>query len=202
MCLKRQPNQPFSTLEKPTFKLIFSQKFYWKFYYSIFQWKNYSIFNNSCIIILNIANHPSSSLFIKGFPIGTKNAMGCTMVWKISTWQTKQINNFLNILICYDITTWKLKRFGRAFLITFVFTIQKLQRSFAIHINMNTRNNVNCDWSRNFFSFSFYLYIYNFSKGFIKLFACNDRSLGWCFYVSWFFEPNGKLPFMQSHSLN
>jgi hypothetical protein len=45
--------------------------------------------NNSCIIILNIANHPSSSLFIKGFPIGTKSAMGCTMVWNISTRQTK-----------------------------------------------------------------------------------------------------------------
>jgi hypothetical protein len=209
MCLKRPPDQPFSTLEKPTFKLIFNLIFYWNIYYFIFQWKNYSIFNNSYIIILNRANHPSSSLFIKGFPIGTKNSMGCTMVWKISTWQTKQINKaykttnyFLNILICFDITTWKLNKFGSAFLITFLFTIQKLQRSFAIHINMNTRNNDNCEWGRNFFSFSFYYTYTNSSKGFIKLFACNDKSLGWCFYVSWFFEPNWKLPFIQSHSLN
>jgi hypothetical protein len=92
MYLKRPLDQPFSTLEKPTCKLIFSQIFYWNIYYSISQWENDSIFNNSCIIILNIANHPSSSLFIKGFPIGTKSAMGCTMVWKISMWQTKQIN--------------------------------------------------------------------------------------------------------------
>lgn len=109
---------------------------------------------------------------------------------------------FLNILICYDITTWKLKRFGSAFLITFLLSIQKFQRSFAFHINMNTKNNVNCGWGRNFFSFSFYYTYTNFSKGFIKFFACNDKFVGWCFYVSWFLEPDWKLPFIQSHSLS
>ncbi len=88
-------------LTKITSKTSYSSRafpeFPWKHLFLILlnsQWQNCSIFNKSYMLSVNIIEPHECTppyLLIEGFSVVPRDRGGCTLLWEISTWQTKHL---------------------------------------------------------------------------------------------------------------